>query len=131
MLLLVLAVTGWAVFRHVTSGGLSEEATRAGATEVARGVVGGDPAAFAAAEEQFVRAASVSVVDRYPAFAITATRQVAAARAGDGTVPEIARTIAQGDFERARELAGEGGRDEKARAFWVRYIEAVEETSLE
>lgn len=101
----IAALMGWAVFKNVAGGGLAEAEIAAGMDDLAVAIQG-DNAAFLAAEQHFVDAASVSVLDRYPAFLISTTRKLASPTDGQNDHDEIAALLAAGDFEAAHQRVG-------------------------
>lgn len=126
VLLLVAALTGWAVAKHVTTGGLSDAKIAQGLREMGHGIAG-EPEGFDRAEEAFVDAASVSVVDPYPAFLLRANRRVRAGGGEDGLHERVAAAVASGEFDLARERAQEfSGDQQRAGKYWARLVDELE-----
>lgn len=125
--LLIVVVTGWAVARHMMSGGLRASEVDAATACIARGISGEGAAEFRRAEEHLVDAASVSVLDTYPGFLITVVRRLEGGdELGETGSDAIVRSIRNAQWKRARRLAAEQGEPgTKPRVYWERLIDEL------
>jgi hypothetical protein len=126
VVVLFAALFGWAVFKHLATGGLVASEIDAGMNEVAAAISSSDPVRYQAAEEHFKDAASVSVLDAYPAFLISVGRRLQ--QPGDGPQDKVAAAVVAGDLAHARELVSElGAGSEGAAKFWLRFLDELEQ----
>ncbi len=127
ILLLILAVTGWAVAKHLMTGGLKSSELAAATRLISEGIATDDTSRFVAAEQHLQDAASVSVLDPYPAFLIVVVRRLQRPEAlGDDAPEGIVRAMLDEDWARARKLAArEGSPGTRPRVFWERLLDEL------
>lgn len=126
VVMLIAFLFGGAALKHAMSGGLADSEVRAGLDDLVVAVQG-DASRFAAAEDHFVDAASVSVFDPYPAFLIRTTRRLAGPRSADDLQDRIAATLLEGDRRSAQELVDElRTTSERSAELWDRVLEEFE-----
>ena len=123
-MLLVAVITGWAASKHCASGGLKAAEIEAGVVLMRTGIEAGDPGVLDDAEDHFVDAASVSVVDAYPAFLLRTNRSIQATLRGEPERPDpLVDAVAKRDWEAARkEIETLGPPGTKPREYWERLL---------
>lgn len=133
----LLAITAFGVAKYFAMGGLAEAEIAAGEAAIAR-AVSGDEGAFEEARESFRDAASVSVLDYYPAFGLSATDRLEQLHAGEtagGPDPAsgdpVLSAMLANDWEGARRAVDEMRDAEPGRAaYYDRLVEAVRQSSM-
>lgn len=124
VVVVLVAMFAWAVLKHAGTGKLSEVAIERGVAELRVAIELDDAARYEAAEDHFVDAGSVVVLDRYPAFLIHAGRMIRSASSGLGD--EVARSLRAGDFAAARAACEVLERDHpEAARHWLRLTDAL------
>jgi hypothetical protein len=102
--LAAVALTLFAAVKHLSMGGLASAEVDRGEASLAR-YIAGEEAAAGVAQEAFADAASVSIVDHYPAFGIAVTRRMQKLRGGaEPNEPgdAVLNAMLDLDWERAR-----------------------------
>jgi len=124
-------LTVLAVAKHYAMGGLSDSEVSSGLDALSRGLRTDDEAAFESARAHFRKAASVSILDYYPAFLISSTRKITDLRSGKRK-PADAReavldAIARGRLEEARRgLDAIGPPGDEARGYYQRLVDGLD-----
>ena len=120
-----IAITIVLVLKENAQEGLSDLAVNDGTALLKRALESGDPAFYEDAELAFRKAASVSVVDYYPAFLIQTNRRIQSGDWSDAPPGQVVvlDEISQRQFDRAREEAAAlGAPGSKPRIFYERLI---------
>lgn len=124
--ILLAALFGWTATKHVATGGLSGSAIEAGLDDLAVALNAGDDRMFDRAEEQFVKAASVSVIDPYPAFLIQTARRLRTPNPQGGSHDQIALAVVSGDLTQARSKIEELEHEsQQASELWGRLLDEL------
>lgn len=127
VLVLIVALFGWAIFKHVATGDLAQSEISAGIDELALALQGEGAPHYDAAEHHFVDAASVSFVSTYPAFLIRTERRLREPKPGGDAQDRIAVAVTAKDFGQAHELVGELARDSpEAAELWEKLLGELE-----
>ena len=115
--IVIAALMGWATFKYAATGDLSEAEISDGIDDFARG-------GYHSAEEHFIDAASVSILDAYPAFLIRTTRRMRGQIADPPDAQDqIAQALLDGDIARADQLVAElREASPRAAQYWERLL---------
>lgn len=128
----VALLTAWATVKRCGGGAVKERAIEHGMVLLVEALAADDAASSEAAERHFVEAASVAILDRYPAFLIHANREIGEALRSGTSDPLLAAIVAQdwADARAAVAVSGEGGeRGERRRSYWERLVRDLERHS--